>query len=137
MINKAGTILVNIENKMIGLVYREKYNDFSFPKGHIEKNETLLECALRETEEETGHVCIPIKETPIGVNEYIDALGQQVNVYMFLAKDIGETCKEIDVKDKEELVWVEFDDVDNKLTYDKLKDFWICIKERVYNELFE
>lgn len=49
---KAGTILVDKENKKVALVYRKKHNDYSFPKGHLEKKETIKECALRETEEE-------------------------------------------------------------------------------------
>ena len=46
-IKKAGTILINLENKKIGVVYRKKQNDYTFPKGHLEKGETILECAVR------------------------------------------------------------------------------------------
>ena len=45
---KAGIILIN-KNK-IALIYRDNYNDYSFPKGHLEDNESLIECAIRETE---------------------------------------------------------------------------------------
>ena len=53
VVRKAGTILLNLENKQVGIVYRKSKNDYSFPKGHLEKDESLLECAVRETEEET------------------------------------------------------------------------------------
>jgi 8-oxo-dGTP diphosphatase len=53
---KAGCILLDLNNNKVGLVYRRKHNDFSFPKGHLEKGETLEECAIRETEEETGRI---------------------------------------------------------------------------------
>ena len=53
IIKKAGCILVNLENKKIALVLRK--GDYSFPKGHLEDGETIKECAIRETIEETGH----------------------------------------------------------------------------------
>lgn len=40
-VEKAGCILINKKNNKIGLVYREKQKDYSFPKGHKEDGETL------------------------------------------------------------------------------------------------
>lgn len=34
---KVGCMLINKDNKCIGLVYRDKQKDYSFPKGHGEK----------------------------------------------------------------------------------------------------
>ena len=50
-VKKAGCILINYEKQKIALVCRN--NEYSFPKGHLEKGETIQECALRETIEET------------------------------------------------------------------------------------
>ncbi len=38
-VKKAGCILINPKDKTIALVYRQHLNDYSFPKGHLEKNE--------------------------------------------------------------------------------------------------
>lgn len=38
------------------LVHRPKYNDWSWPKGKRERHESLVACAVREVEEETGVV---------------------------------------------------------------------------------
>ena len=35
MVDKAGCILVNKDTRQVALVYREKFKDFSFPKGHV------------------------------------------------------------------------------------------------------
>lgn len=128
--NKAGCILINKELKKIGLVYRKKLNDYSFPKGHLEENETLSECAVRETTEETGRDCKLISDKEIGVIEYTNYEGQ-IKTYMFLAFDKGKTNKKIAEKDKEELVWVNYNEVESKLSYQNIKDFWNKVKEKV------
>jgi ADP-ribose pyrophosphatase YjhB (NUDIX family) len=51
VVGRAGKILLvqvrNLEGKIV----------WTFPKGHLEKNETWLSAALREVEEETGWKC--------------------------------------------------------------------------------
>lgn len=122
--NKAGTILLSKDYKKVGLVYRTKLDDYSFPKGHIEKDETLIECALRETEEETGRKCTLITNEEIGKLEYVNYEGT-IYTHLFLAIDNGPTTKFINEYDKENLVWVDINEVANKLTYNDLKEFWL------------
>ncbi len=40
------------------VVHRPRYDDWSFPKGKIERGESLPACALREVAEETGLRCV-------------------------------------------------------------------------------
>lgn len=122
--NKAGTILLSKDYKKVGLVYRTKLDDYSFPKGHIEKDESLIECALRETEEETGRKCILINNEEIGKLKYVNYEGT-IYTHLFLAIDNGPTTKFINEYDKENLVWVDINEVANKLTYNDLKEFWL------------
>ena len=52
---KAGTIVFSSASpEKILVLYQQKHRDFSFPKGHMEQGETLEQCAVRETKEETG-----------------------------------------------------------------------------------
>ncbi len=50
-----GCILISPERKILTVKGRQS-DKWSFPKGHIESNETTLQCALRELYEETGVV---------------------------------------------------------------------------------
>ena len=48
-----GIIAISKMNRVLLVKGRER-NKWSFPKGHIKKNETSYQCALRECYEETG-----------------------------------------------------------------------------------
>ena len=55
------------------LVRGRKSNKWSFPKGHKERGETYLECAIRETAEEAGIALdnyIPVAYQRLSVGEY-------------------------------------------------------------------
>lgn len=122
MVEKAGTVLVDLKNKKVGLVYRTRPQDYSFPKGHVENGETAEECALRETEEETGRKAKIIFQLPNLT--YQSKSEGEIIVYMFFAEDLGSSETEFDESLKENLVWVDFEKVNDTLTYNNLKDFW-------------
>ena len=132
-VEKAGCILVNIENNKIGLIYRSKQNDYSFPKGHKENGETLIECAIREIAEETKRECILYSNNPIAKEHYIDSKNDEVDMYYFLAIDNGESnnCS----LDTHELIWTSFEEVEDKLSYDSLKTIWREVEDLVSNIL--
>lgn len=121
--NKAGCILLSKDKKSIGLVFRSNLSDYTFPKGHLEKGETLKECAVRETEEETlrkNHII----SKKYFINRYVNNKEGKINVYLYIAEDDGETDRDIRLEDRENLVWVKLDEVENKLSYQDLKKLW-------------
>ena len=129
---KGGCILINVKDKTIGLVYREQYDDYSFPKGHLEEGETLKECAIRETNEETKRACELLKDDYIYIEEYRTPRGEEVEMYYFLAKDIGPSDNTS--TDTHPTVWIPFDEVYDKLTYPSLKEVWNNVKGYVREE---
>lgn len=131
---KAGTVLVNKKNNQVGLVYRKKKGDLSFPKGHLEKNESLTECAVRETEEETGRKCHLLSEKPIYVMSYETDNGEKVINYMYLALDDGIINYISD--DPEILVWVDIENVGNSLIYQNLIEFWREVYPKIRKLLY-
>ncbi len=130
---KAGTILINLRNKKIALVYRRDKLGYEFPKGHLEEGETIEECAIRETEEETERKNHILEK--LGVVNYITGKGEEVELNMYLAIDDGRTQEVIEEELKEELSWFSVEDVDLKLNYENLKVFWKNSKQKVIDLL--
>ena len=126
---KAGSILLNTTDKTIALVYREKQKDYTFPKGHVRHDETLKECALRETNEETKRECIFLEEEPIYIEEYMTPRGEDTKMYYYLTKDIGPSNN--DSKDTHPTFWIPLNEVYDKLTYDSLKKVWQEVRNKV------
>lgn len=130
-VKKAGCVLINKENRKIALVHRISKDDYSFPKGHWEEGETLQHCAVRETEEETGRKNHLVYDKEISILKYITPSGEDVENYMYLALDDGESEKVFPPELKEELVWVDVNEVEEILSYSDLKEFWNKIKSEV------
>lgn len=135
LVKKAGTILLNLETKKIGLVYRKKDKSYTFPKGHLEKGETLQECAIRETEEETLRTNHLLINKEIDVLRYTTPLGENVENYMYIAIDDGPSSRDIPMCDREFFEWIEYEDVGSKLIFSNLKLLWNKIKEPIYTLL--
>lgn len=128
---KVGTVLINLKNKEICLVYNKDDKSYAFPKGHLEKGETLQECAIRETEEETGHTCSLINEKEIGILKYVTPAGEDVELHLYLAKDTGIVTRKINPKDKEETLWIDIEKVEEKILYQDLKELWLNMKNNI------
>jgi len=130
---KAGCILINKKQRTIALVVQN--GEYSFPKGHLEKNETIEECAIRETIEEIGHdVKILKKLKPIKYKSSEDEIYEN---HYFIGIDEGITNKKIEEKDKEEVEWHQFEEIEETLSYIYLKEFWKVIKKDVAKLLIE
>lgn len=64
------------------VVHRPAYDDWSFPKGKLERDESEEAAALREVEEETGLVCALERE--LATTSYRDARGRDKTVRYWL-----------------------------------------------------
>ena len=126
---KAGCVLVNKENGCIGLIYREHLNDVTFPKGHLEKGEDLVTCAVRETAEETKRIASVVSSCEPYIEEYVTPKGEKCKCYYYLAIDGGKSDN--DSWDTHDLLWVPFAEVEGKLSYSGLKTVWNYFKESV------
>lgn len=131
---KAGCILVDVKHKKIGLIYRDKFNDYSFPKGHLEQNETIEECAIRETAEETKRDCKIVSQIKPDIQKYTTPRGEKCACYMYVAVDSGASDNAS--TDTHDLVWVKMEDVEQKLSYENLKILWNKKFPEIINTLY-
>lgn len=126
---KAGCFLINKITKSIAIVYRKKQNDYSFPKGHLEKGETIEECAIKETEEETKRKVAIIKDLKPYIEKYFTPKGEYCVCYMFFAFDNGKSDNQS--TDTHDTYWIKIDEVEKILSYDSLKKMWNIVLKNI------
>jgi 8-oxo-dGTP diphosphatase len=71
----------------IVVVHRPRYDDWSFPKGKLDKGETYEAAALREVTEETGLLCELGDELPS--TWYLDGKGRSKLVRYWAMRVVG------------------------------------------------
>lgn len=133
MIQIAGGV---VWNPRLGVaVVNQNNNSWSLPKGHVESDETHLEAAIREIEEETG-----INKDHL---EFVTTLGtyertrvkrdpsdpdEMRTITLFLFKTNHDTLAPIDPENPEAR-WVAIDEVSSLLTHPKDKEFFETLKD--------
>ena len=126
-----GAVVFN--NDKVLLVKSKKFGHWSFPKGHMEENETKVETANREIFEETN-LLVDINENVFSIIEYSPFPNVIKEVTYFYADyRIGETipqCTEIS-----EIKWLFIDEAYNLITFEQekgvLKDILFQIKTKL------
>jgi 8-oxo-dGTP pyrophosphatase MutT (NUDIX family) len=103
----------------IVLIHRPRYDDWSFPKGKLNRGEAYRRAALREVREETGLVCEVGEELPSTV--YTDGKGRTKLVRYWIMRVVGvEPWAPNDEVDKRR--WVPIEEAGRLLTYDHDRD---------------
>jgi 8-oxo-dGTP diphosphatase len=103
---------VIVRDGQLLVVHRNRYDDWSLPKGKLERGESWEQAALREVEEETGLVCTLGEE--LGRTRYLDGRGRNKVVRYFRMSAEGDPrpCNEVD-----EVRWVPLAEAAGFLTH--------------------
>ena len=121
-----GCVIIN-DDKV--LLIKQTKGHWGFPKGHVEKNETEVETAIREVKEETN-LDVEIDANKRYAMKYITDKGSLKQVILFIAKCVGGNIKaqECEVND---IKWLDFDEAIKTITYDNTRElFKKILKER-------
>jgi 8-oxo-dGTP diphosphatase len=111
----------------IALIHRPRYDDWSLPKGKLERGEGFEAAALRETEEEIGVRGALGPELPSA--RYADHKGRSKVVRYWLMEAGGGGFEPNDEVD--ELRWLAPDDALDALTYARDRDVLAAALERL------
>ena len=110
----AGGVVLDDEGR-VALVYRPKYDDWSFPKGKLEPGETEEQAALREVREETGIEAELGRE--LGVVSYRDPKDRPKTVrYWEMRRRGGDFTPNREVT---ELRWLPPEEAEAELSYER------------------
>ncbi|MEM9466752.1 MAG: NUDIX hydrolase [Actinomycetota bacterium] len=109
------------------LVHRDHREDWSFPKGKLDPGETLIECAVREVEEETGLRCETGER--LAIVEYRDGRGRDKAVVYWLMVVVGGRFEPNDEVDA--CGWFDLASARTVLTYDRDRDLVDEVESRI------
>jgi 8-oxo-dGTP diphosphatase len=107
-----------VRDGLVAVVHRPRYDDWTLPKGKLDKGETFEDAALREVEEETGLQARLVRELP-PVNYEVRGRPKVVRYWLMeVESDEGFVANaEVD-----EVRWVEPAEALALLTYDRDRD---------------
>jgi 8-oxo-dGTP diphosphatase len=116
-VEAAGGVVVRRSGDQLEVlvVHRQRYGDWSLPKGKLEPGETHEEAALREVAEETGWRCRLVRE--LEAVHYTDRRGRPKTVRYWTMNPVDQV--EWHPNDEVDAVrWVTEGDAGGLLTYD-------------------
>ncbi len=97
------------------LVHRPRYDDWTFPKGKREGDESDERCALREVEEETGYRCTLGHE--LAGSTYVDAKGRPKVVRYWEMTVTGDGGAFAPGDETDAIAWLDVPAAERRLTY--------------------
>jgi len=122
MTKKAGAIILsNTDRSKILLLGSGRWNDWQFPKGHVDPGEDELQAMYREVKEETGLDVEVLRELP--VFEYTNTIDGDIELTMYCARSKDDAALKNEFEN-DKLLWISYEAVRGRLSYENLKGYY-------------
>jgi len=128
----AGGIIINPHNK-IAVVSNFKGSFWTFPKGTVEKGESIKDTALRESKEETGITDLEMVDYFSNYYRFGLYMNKKFLKKMYLFIFLTEKTDELKPVDEynPEAIWLDIEDVVGKLSHQKDKKIFLKNKYKL------
>lgn len=113
------------------LIKNRRSSNWSFPKGHIEKGESLEETAIREVREEAG-IKIDIFPDFMSKSQYTVQNKIQKTVHIFVATTKDEQTK-IQYEEIEDYIWLPYESAHKHLKFENDKNILTDARDFLIN----
>ena len=116
----AGAILyTKIDNEIHYLLIKDFHNNWGFPKGHLENDETFKQAAIREIKEEVG-IDVSINSTFKTELVYKMPNGIEKHSLYYIA-EFAKQAPNRQLEEVQEIKILKYDDAYDLLTFDNMK----------------
>jgi 8-oxo-dGTP pyrophosphatase MutT (NUDIX family) len=112
-VHAAGGVV--LRDGRLAVVHRPRYDDWSLPKGKLDRHESFEDAALREVEEETGLRCRLVRELP--AVEY-EVRGRP-KLVRYWAMEVEDETPFVPNDEVDEVRWLEPQEALALLSYDR------------------
>ena len=118
-----GVVVRRVDASLVLLLIRDPYGKWGLPKGHLEGEETSVQAALREVEEETGLSSLSVGAELGTIDWYFRLEGRLIHKYcdyFLMVSDAGDPTPEVS-EGITECVWVTLDKAPATVAYDNAR----------------
>ena len=121
----AGGVVYRMQDgRPLYLLIRDSYQNWGFPKGHIEKGEQPIAAAAREVTEETGLDALDVQGAIDTIDWYFRFRGRLIHkvCHFFLMESASaKTCPQR-AEGISACKWVPFEDADTRISYGNARE---------------
>lgn len=115
------------ERDEVLIVRRARYDDWTFPKGKLEKGESAIHAAVREVREETG--------VAARIGRYLGALGYPVGdrskIVQYWRMSVASEGAFSPDDEVQERLWLSIDEALGRLTYPLERAFLLTLRTQL------